>query len=350
MFLLFFLLEVPVLVNYAISIGITILFIIISQFIFKRNVLLYSQIIVLVSITVSFVFHALFNKYFVLSNCIYVVVSGVVLIFLLMFIQFTKTLSAKYLRRTSWGVDKILINDYILTGSMLRNILTMYLLILFCYKQMTLSRPNDVLDNVFYYIVPLIIFLAIYIYQAYRNIHIFNKLKKEEWLPIMDQDANILGKIEKSLGLKANNKYWHPVIRIMLVKGDSVYLQDRPENDKVSPSKLDTPLESYVTCENGADATILNLLKKFKVKDLSQVEFLFNYDFENPLTKRISYLYVYRIEDDNLCTIDNTMNGKFWSIKRIEEHFDETYLSELFILEYEYLKNMVLTQTESYLR
>lgn len=342
-------LQIPILVNYGVSIILTIIFLLLSQFVFKRNILLYSQVVVLISISASFIFYVCMHKYFLLSDCVYVVVSGVVTIFLLMFVKFTKTLSAKYLRRTSRGFDKILINDYLLTGAIMRNVMTMYLLILFCYKQMTLTRVNEKLDDFFYYIIPLIIILVIYIYQAYRNIYLIKKLNKEEWLPIMDDGANILGKVEKNIAFRSN-KYWHPVIRIMLVKGDSVYLQDRPNNDKVSASKLDTPLEAYVTCENGADKTILNLLNMFKLKTISQVEFLLNYDFENNFTKRINYLYVYHIEDESILTSRNKFNGKFWSIKRIEEHFDETFLSEQFILEYEYLKNMVLENSQSYLR
>lgn len=346
--LMLFLLDIPVLESLSYSILASLSFILISHFIIRRSILLFAEIAVLLALFGTLLFH-FFMKDYIKFDHTYIVVSDIILIFLLMFIRSTKNISAIFLRKQKTGFDRFLINDYIFTGLILRNILVMYLLLLFCYKQITLSRFYRELDDIFYYIVPLIIFLGIYIYQICRIIFLQKKFNKEDWLPIMDQNATILGKIEKSIALKLDNKYWHPVIRIVLIYQNQIYLQDRSATDIVCPSKLDIPLEEYVTCDKGADKTILKLLSRIKSKENQSIQFLMNYDFEDQNSKRINYLYAYHMENTETLTPQNGFNGKFWSIKRIEEHFDETYFAEPFILEYEYIKNTVLNTNKSYL-
>lgn len=65
--------------------------------------------------------------------------------------------------------------------------------------------------------------------------------------------------------------------------------------------------------------------------------------FENEDTKRLIFLFVIEVESEDLIRRTSKMTGKFWSIKQIEEGFQDEVFAENFELEFEYMKNMVLS-------
>jgi hypothetical protein len=87
---------------------------------------------------------------------------------------------------------------------------------------------------------------------------------------------------------------------------------------------------------------ILNLVKKeIGTKDIP-LRFLLKYIFENKSTKRLIFLYVSIIDDEEKFNCLELKDGKLWTEKQIEENRNSNIFSECFELEFVYLKNTVL--------
>ncbi|GEM_PF-305613 len=169
------------------------------------------------------------------------------------------------------------------------------------------------------------------------------QLKKEEWLPVVNEHGNVKGKIAKSVSREMKNKFMHPVVRCVLIYKGKIYLRKRDESWLLDPGKLDHPFEKYMNFNNhDPDEVVRDILRKGCGSDALPVRFLLKYVFESEVTKRLIFLYVSDIEDEELFNSLQLEGGKLWTESQIEDNLGNNLFSECFELEYEYLKNTIL--------
>ena len=113
----------------------------------------------------------------------------------------------------------------------------------------------------------------------------------------------------------------------------------------LSPLKLDYPFEKYILFQNQIEQSGQDIVRKMMGKDTGlRLNFLLKYTLDNEATNRLIFLFYTRIGDESLIKKKGRLNGKFWSMKQIEDTFGDEIFSECFELEYEYLKNTVLIE------
>jgi hypothetical protein len=135
----------------------------------------------------------------------------------------------------------------------------------------------------------------------------------------------------------------HPVVRVALISGSKIYLQERPMNDILNPRKLDYPFEKYMLFNHEINQTARNSISRMIGNNVDfSLKFILKYVFEDDNTKRLNFLFAANVDDEDSIKRTGKMTGKFWTIKQIEEGFADEIFSECFELEFEYLKNMVL--------
>lgn len=219
--------------------------------------------------------------------------------------------------------------------------LTAHLLVVLSYfilKSIDISILSPSTLNVF-----ALLFLICIIFMEFFRLWILDrKLHQEEWLPVVNQNGNVMGKIAKSVTKGLKNKFMHPVVRIALIYDGKIYLKKRPPSRLLNPGLLDYPFEKYMQFEHKLDEAVHNSIKSECQNDNIPIRFMLKYVFENKITKRLIFLYVSVIENDavfnNLCLEE----GKLWTISQIEDNLGQNVFSECFEMEFEYLKNTVL--------
>ncbi|MFV0417905.1 MAG: hypothetical protein ACK5KT_04100 [Dysgonomonas sp.] len=279
----------------------------------------------------------------------YIVLSEILVICLLMILRASKTYVASTFFRQKNLFQKALMNEYFDSITLIQYILTLHIFGILLYRQFTIDREYiQILDVVIFAILPAFIILSIGVYQFLKIGKLASKLKKEEWLPIVTEKGEVTGKIAKSISLNMKNKFLHPIVRVALISNSKVYLQKRPLNDILNPDKLDYPFEKYMLFNHEINLAARNSIKKMVGEDLSDVsvKFLLKYIFENDNTRRLIFLFVANLDDEDKIKREGKMNGKFWTVKQLEEGFSDEIFSECFELEFEYLKNMVLIQSD----
>lgn len=340
-FILLYILNVPVSFAASLSLIFAVTGAIFSTIYFRCRSLRLSFEISSIALVLVLLIKLIGSKY-IINNYSYIIVGEIILAFCLMFLNFAHVFFKSYLRKGRSKTEKALVNDYIFTISLLQSFMIIHLLITFAYKQITTPRIYASIEYFLYLLVPLIIIVGMYLYQYLRIRYIEQLLKKEEWLPIVNDMGQVTGKIARRVSANMRNKHRHPIIRIILVMNNKVYLQNRSMSEIHEPGKIDHPLEKYITYSNDFNQTINKLALRVKGGTKEQPQFLMEYSFESENTKRLIYVYSLKIEHEEALAQNKGFTGKFWSMKQIEEEFNDGIFSECFELEYEYVKNVLL--------
>jgi hypothetical protein len=179
---------------------------------------------------------------------------------------------------------------------------------------------------VIFAVVPVLIISSVGIYQVIKLSNLVSKLRKEEWVPIVTEKGEVTGKIAKSVSFNMKNRFMHPIVRVALISGSKVYLQERPVNDILNPGKLDYPFEKYMLFNHEINLAARNSIRMMIGNDADfSLKFVLKYVFENEDTKRLNFLFAANVDDEDSIKRTGKMNGKFWTIRQIEVSFADEF-------------------------
>lgn len=282
------------------------------------------------------------------TNLFYIVFYEIVFFCLIVASRVFKTyLNLYFGKKRQSTVQKAFMAEYFEAAKFAQYAITFHLFIVILYRYVYENiNVWETLDTFFYYIIPVIFASIIIIYEEIKIRNIVKRLHREEWLPIVNETGEVTGRIARSVSEKMGNRFLHPVVRIALVYEGEIYLQPRSHNDSLSPDSYDHPFEKYMLFNHEINIAARNSITRMLNMQELPFNFLLKYVFENENTKRLIFLFVSRVQNEEQLESIKTLNGKFWTMKQIEDSFnDKGVFSECFQLEYEYLKNTVL-QTE----
>lgn len=223
-----------------------------------------------------------------------------------------------------------------------------HVLIIVIYKYIEDSDlvENESRWNFFLFIVlPFIFIFSSGIYEFLKERKLLKKLSEETWLPIVNDNGDVTGRIAQSVLKEGEGlEYCYPVVRVVLICKDKIYLQSRTDDDLFCPGKLDHPFENFIYFGHKIEETVdrkLHILLGSDF-DISNKKYIMKYKFENEYIQRLIFLFCLKVNEESEINDINKLSGKFWSLEEIEDAFTSEILSENFELEYEYLKNTVL--------
>jgi hypothetical protein len=304
-----------------------------------------------VSILISFIAWLLTHLYVEGQNT-YIVICEISIICLFMLLRASKTYISAHFFRQKNPIQKALLNEFYESGKLIQYGLILHIFGIMLYRQFRVSSQNvHISEVIIFSALPILIILSIGVYQALKISNLAAKLRKEEWIPIVTEKGEVTGKIAKNVSMNMKNKFLHPVVRVALISNSKVYLQEKPLNDILNPGKFDYPFEKYMLFNHEINLAARNSIRKMVGDKIEfSIKFLLKYVFENEDTRRLIFLFTANIDDEDLIKRNGKMNGKFWTIKQLEEEFADEIFSECFELEFEYLKNMVLIPSDIFVQ
>lgn len=187
-----------------------------------------------------------------------------------------------------------------------------------------------------------VIILLVILLESARLYLVNKKLYKEEWLPVVTESGDVTGKVAKSITKDLKNRFMHPVVRVALIFKGNIYLRERDASRLLNPGLLDYPFEKYMQYNHEIDESVHNSISRECGSKNIPLRFLLKYTFKNDTTKRLIFLYVSDIEDEELFNSLHLSGGKLWTESQIEDNMGTGLFSECFELEFEYLKNTIL--------
>ena len=235
------------------------------------------------------------------------------------------------------------LNEYFFVAQMTQNIYTLHLFLILFHSILPNEMKHASTQQFLYREVGLLLGLFLVVYEQIRLALMEGSLKKEMWLPVLNDEGKVVGCIARSVSRILPKKYFHPVVRIILSYNGMLYLVKRPSDDFLSPELLDHPMHSYVLFRHSIQETVLDLTDKACNRhDALSPRFLIRYVFENDRVKHLVSLYVIHLQSEEQIHWFQLPPGKFWLSRQIEENLGKGVFSEYFEKEFPYLKNTLL--------
>ena len=234
------------------------------------------------------------------------------------------------------------LNEFYFLVQLVQGLYTLHLFIVLFYTILPDPMKSVGLERFIFRYMAIIIGVIIIVYEQIRLTMMHGSLKKEMWLPVLNDSGKVIGCIARSVARSLPRKYYHPIVRIAVVYDGMLYLTKRSKEEYVSPDTLDYPFSKYVlfrqTVDNTAKAALAGLIDD---KDLTP-RFMVRYTFENEKVKHLVSLFVVSLHSQDQLNKIKKRSGKLWTQKQIEENLDKKLFSDYFEKEYSYLKNTIL--------
>ncbi len=170
-----------------------------------------------------------------------------------------------------------------------------------------------------------------------RNRYMLYKMKKEEWLPIVNEKGEIIGKAPRSR-CHSGSKLLHPVVHLHIINDQhGFFLQKRSMKKDLLPGMWDTAVGGHI----GLGEQVEEALKREAFEELGITDFeacfLGNYVWESERERELVFSFLCtrydRIHIDN----DEVDEGRFWSSREIQAGIGQNLFTPNFIHEYQLL-------------
>lgn len=167
-----------------------------------------------------------------------------------------------------------------------------------------------------------------------RNLILMKQMKKEEWLPLVNEKGEVTGQAPRSV-CHSGTKLLHPVVHlhIMNEKG-GIFLQKRSMKKDLLPGMWDTAVGGHI----GLNEKVEVALRRESFEELGITEFearfIGQYIWESIREKELVFSFLCTSHSPIRIDNDEVDEGRFWSEQEIEEGIRLNRLTPNFIHEY----------------
>ncbi len=272
----------------------------------------------------------------------------VLLVIVLAVIGFTKRWVLRMVRQSDHPMYKrtyirTSLNEFYFLAQLVQGIYTLHLFVVLIYSTLPDTMQNERFGQFLYRELEVVIGVLIIMYEQIRLTLMRGSLRKEMWLPVLDDNNKVVGCIARSVARSLPKKFYHPIVRIAVVYNGMLYLVKRNKSDYVSPDTYDFPYNQYVLYHHTIEQTVNEALGDLKIVKEISPRFLIRYTYENDKVKHLVYLYVVCLHaTDNRYAKYKKRPGKLWTARQIQENLKAGIFSSYFEKEFHYLQQTIL--------
>lgn len=163
----------------------------------------------------------------------------------------------------------------------------------------------------------------------------------EEWLPLVNEQGQIVGKAPRSV-CHRGEKLLHPVVHLHVINNQKhIYLQKRPLNKLVQPGKWDTAVGGHIS----VGETLETALKREAWEEIGLQNFsarlVKTYRWESEIEAELVYSFISHDFKSIHLHSDEVEEGRFWTPKQIESSIGNGIFTPNFEYEYQLLKGEI---------
>ncbi len=148
------------------------------------------------------------------------------------------------------------LNEFYFLAQLVQSLYTLHLFVILLYSILPETMQNMRTERFLYRELGLVIGVLVIVYEQIRLLLMRGSLKKEMWIPVLNDKGNVIGCIARSVSRSLTKKYYHPIVRIAVVYKGLLYLVRRSREDFVSPDTLDYPFHRYVLFRHSVERTV----------------------------------------------------------------------------------------------
>jgi isopentenyldiphosphate isomerase/intracellular septation protein A len=190
-----------------------------------------------------------------------------------------------------------------------------------------------------FYILFGVVFILEFVKQKFgRKANTAIISEAEEWLPLVTEQGEIVGKAPRSVCHKGE-KLLHPVVHLHVLNNQKhIYLQKRPMNKLVQPGKWDTAVGGHISFGE----TLETALKREAWEEIGLLDFnarmVKTYRWDSELESELVYVFVSHDFKSIRLHSEEVEEGRFWTQKQIDSNLGKDIFTPNFEYEYKLLK------------
>jgi len=181
-----------------------------------------------------------------------------------------------------------------------------------------------------------ILFGVYFVFELVKNRISQKKLNQEEWLPLVNDKGEIIGKAPRSI-CHSNKEYLHPVVHLHVLssKGE-LFLQKRPMNT-IQPGKWDTAVGGHISFGEDIETGLRReAMEELGIREFN-VRLATNYIWESDIERELVFCFITNYNGAITINKEEVVDGKFWSHKEIKTNLTKGIFTPNFEEEYQKL-------------
>lgn len=157
-----------------------------------------------------------------------------------------------------------------------------------------------------------ILFGVYFGYEFLKSRLALKRLKNEEWLPLLNEKGEVVGKAPRSV-CHSDKQYLHPVVHLHVVNSrGEIYLQKRPLH-KIQPGKWDTAVGGHIAFGETVELS----LRREALEEMGLTDFkakpLASYIWESDIEREYVFCYTTQLDGPFYINTHELADGRFWS-------------------------------------
>ena len=165
-----------------------------------------------------------------------------------------------------------------------------------------------------------ILFGVYFLYEFARSYTRRRKKEPVEWLPLLNNKGEIIGKAPRSV-CHSDKTLLHPVVHLHVInsKGE-IYLQKRPVNKLVQPGKWDTAVGGHISYGEDVDTSLRREAEEeIGIQDF-KADLVAHYIWESDVEREYVFCFVTRYNGHINPNSTELADGRFWSRSEIKSN------------------------------
>ncbi|MBI5538738.1 MAG: NUDIX domain-containing protein [Bacteroidia bacterium] len=169
-----------------------------------------------------------------------------------------------------------------------------------------------------------------------------NKLKSEEWVPLVDEKGMVIGKAPRS-AVHKDKTLLHPVVHLHVINNKgNIYLQKRPMFKDTQPGKWDTAVGGHVALNETIEQALIRETKEEIGIAPTNANAFAQYVWKSDVESELVFSFVTIYNEQLFPDVNEVDEGKFWTVSEIIKNIGKNIFTPNFEHEFQMLQKTVL--------
>ena len=178
-------------------------------------------------------------------------------------------------------------------------------------------------------------FAVVFLIDFVRKRRLRQKVKNEEWLPIIDTSGKMIGNAPRFVVHNGKTRWLHPVVHLHIIQKDGIWLQKRPMHKDIQPGKWDTAVGGHLDIgESVENALVRESREEIGINVINPIA-LGQYLWEGKQEREMVFSFALRYNGIIIPDSYELDGGRLWKFTEIEANIEKDVFTPNF--EYEYV-------------
>ena len=187
-----------------------------------------------------------------------------------------------------------------------------------------------------------IAFAIVFLIDFVRKRYLRRKLKKEEWLPLIDTSGKVIGHAPRFAVHDSKNRWLHPVVHLHIIQKGGIWLQKRPMHKLVQPGKWDTAVGGHLNMGESIENALVRETREEIGIDVTNPMVLGKYLWESTLEREMVFSFALFYNGKIIPDSKELDGGKLWKFPEIEVNIGKEVFTPNFEHEYILFKEHIM--------